>query len=78
MIKKGQLAKHGTVGGFERNAKRCQRAFVKLMPQMVGGGDGGGGNICGAAGHPFGNRDGRMHINADILAQLRRVVPVLQ
>jgi hypothetical protein len=57
MVEQRQLAKQGAVGGLQRDAQARQRRLIQRMAQMMGGGDRGGGDIGGAAGHPFGDRD---------------------
>ena len=78
MIEQRQLVKQGAVGGLQRDAQARQRRLIQRVAQMLGGGHRGGGDIGGAAGHPFGYRDRRVQGDADLLTQRRRVAPVGQ
>ena len=64
VIEQRQLTKQRAVGRLQRHAQRGERGFIQRMAEVVGGGYGSGGDIGGAAGHPFGNRQRRIDLNA--------------
>lgn len=77
MVEKRELAKNGAVGGFQGDAKPRQLGLLQRMAEMMRRGHRGNGNICRTAGHPFGDRNRRVHLDTDVVAQACRVLPVV-
>jgi hypothetical protein len=76
VVEQRQLAEQGAVGGLQGDAEPGEGGFIQRMAEMMRGGHRRRGDIRGAAGHPFGDRNRGANIDPNLLAERRRIAPV--
>ena len=78
VVEQGELTKQSAVGGLQGDAEPGEGGFIQRMAEMMRGGYRRRGDVRGAAGHTFGNRNRGADIDPNLLAQRRRITPVAQ